>query len=236
MPTSTSNALGYTVQIPRARFTAFLVLVVLVLLINHLMLQFFYHQWDAGHWVLRDMFDVDEEENFPTCYSSFALLFSAGLLYAIASQKRREHDRFAPHWLGLSIIFLAMSIDEIAGMHEALNTVTEFPWTIPAAVVAAVVALIYLPFLIHLPKPTRIGFLLAGVLFAGGAIGVEHASDWYLEEQSMDSFGYSLLTLLEEGMEMFGVVLFINALLGYMQTGKAAEITLAVEETEFSPP
>lgn len=233
MPTSTSNALGYTVQIPRARFTAFLVLVVLVLLINHLMLQFFYHQWDVGHWLLRDMFDVDEEENFPTCYSSFALLFSAGLLYAIASQKRREQDRFAPHWLGLSIIFLAMSVDEIAGMHEALNTVTEFPWTKPAAVVAVVVAMIYVRFLLHLPVPTRNGFLVAGMLFTGGAIGVEHASDWYLEDQSMDSFGYSLLTVLEEGLEMLGVVLFINMLLGYMQAGgKAAMITLDVEETE----
>lgn len=236
MPDGDQNSTRYAVRIPRARFTGFLVLVVLVLLINHFMLQLFYYQWDAGHWVLRDLFDVDEEENFPTWYSSFALLFSAGLLYAIASQKRLQQDRFARHWLGLSVIFLAMSIDEIAGMHEALNTVTEFPWTKPAAVVAAVVALIYLPFLIHLPKPTRIGFLLAGMLFAGGAIGVEHASDWYLEEQSMDSFGYSLLTGLEEGMEMFGVVLFINALLGYMQTGNAAGITLSVEDTEFSPP
>ncbi len=233
MPTPNPDALPYTIQIPRARVTGFLVLVVLVLLINHVMLQVFHYQWDAGHWVLRDLFDVDEEENFPTCYSAFALLVAAGLLYAIACRKAREQDRFTRHWFVLGLGFLALSVDEVAGMHEALNTVTDFPWTIPAAFAVAVVAILYLKFLLHLPLPTRIGFLLAGMLFAGGAIGVEHASDWYLENHSMDTLGYNLLTALEEGLEMFGVVLFINSLLGYMDT-KNPSVSLVIEDNSES--
>ena len=223
------NSLPYTIQIPRARVTGFLVLVVLVLLVNHLMLQVFHYQWDAGHWVLRDLFDVDEEENFPTCYSAFALLISAGLLYVIACRKASEQDRFTRHWFGLALGFLVMSVDEVAGMHEALNTVTDFPWTIPAAVAVVVLVFVYFKFLLHLPLPTRIGFLLAGMLFAAGAIGVEHATDWYLENQSMDTLGYNLLTALEEGLEMFGVILFINSLLGYMDP-KTASVSLVIED------
>lgn len=229
MPTSTLDSLPYTIQIPRARVTSFLVLVVLVLLTNHVMLQFFHYQWEAGHWVLRDLFDVDIEENFPTCYSAFALLCSAGLLYAVACRKARENDRFTRHWFGLMLGFLAMSVDEIAGMHEALNTVTDFPWTIPAACVLLVVAALYVKFLLHLPLPTRVGFLLSGMLFAGGAVGVEHATDWYLENHSMDTLGYNLLTALEEGLEMFGVILFINILLGYMDPG-TTRVSFVVED------
>lgn len=233
MPTSNPDSLPYTIQIPRARLTCFLVLVVLVLLINHVMLQVFHYQWDAGHWVLRDLFDVDEEENFPTYYSAFALLIAAGLLYAIALRKASEQDRFTRHWFGLTLGFLAMSVDEVAGMHEALNTITDFPWTLPAAFAVLVVAILYLKFLLHLPLPTRIGFLLSGMLFAGGAIGVEHATDWYLENHSMDTLGYNLLTALEEGLEMLGVILFINSLLGYMDTNTPG-ISLLIEDKSES--
>lgn len=231
MTNSDPESMPYTILIPRARLTAFLVLVALVLLINHVMLQVFYYGWDAGHWLLRDMFDVDEEENFPTYFSSFILLLSAGLLYAISCRKAEEQDRFTRHWLGLSVIFLALSMDEVAGMHEAVNTVTDFPWTEPLAIVPVVVALIYVRFLIQLPVTSRIGFLAAGCLYVGGAIGVEHLTDWYLESHSMNALGYNLLTPLEEGMEMFGIILFINTLLGYMGR-ENARISLVIEQDD----
>ena len=50
----------------------------------------------------------------------------------------------------------------------------------------------------------------------------------------MDSLGYNLLTPIEEGMEMLGVVLFINVLLGFMlahtDAAKHVELRLIAEE------
>ncbi len=229
MPHPTLSPNSYSIRIPRAQFTSFLVLVVLVLLINHVMLQFFYYRLDAGHWVLRDMFDLDEEENLPTYYSSFALLVSAGLLATITLKKYQELDRFARHWFGLAAGFLAMSVDEVAGLHEALNTVMDIPWTAPAAVAIVIMALLYVRFLLHLPSRTRNGFFLAGMMFVGGAIVVEEATDWYLQSHSMHSLGYSLLVALEEGLEMFGIVLFINSLLEYMSPANVTVVQLEAE-------
>jgi len=220
----------YAIRIDRARFSALLVLVVLVLLANHVILQVLHYQWHLGHWVLRDLFDVDEEENFPTWFSAAVLLLCASLLYAIAAKKTRELDRFSRHWLFLSMAFVVMSVDEVAGIHEALNTVTDAPWTIPGAMIVTLAALFYVRFLTHLPVRTRVAFVLAGAMFVGGAVGVEHATDWYLESHDFDSLGYNLLTAVEEGMEMFGIALFIDALLGYMEAGKAAQVELVVEQ------
>lgn len=228
-PTSPRTA-PYIVRIARVRFVAFLILVVFVLLANHIMLQALYSQWDAGHWLLRDMFDVDEEENFPTFYSTFALLVSSALLYAIATQKIEQRERFANHWLGLSVAFLFLAVDEVAGMHEALNTVTDFPWTLPAVVLVAILGFVYAKFLLQLPTTTRYGFICAGLLFTGGAIGVEQASAWFGADQDMQSLNYNLFTAVEEGMEMFGVIVFINALLRYMEpTTSVINLPFAVE-------
>ena len=148
----------------------------------------------------------------------------------IRLQKSSQGDRFARHWFGLSAAFLALSIDEVAGVHEAINTVIDIPWTIPAAVVVAIIGMLYLPFLWHLPPATRRQTLLAGTLFVGGAVGVEHATDWFLANRTMDSLEYNLLTAAEEGLEMIGVVVFIHALLGYMGSGDTAGIEIASEE------
>ena len=42
---------------------------------------------------------------------------------------------------------------------------------------------------------------------------VEHFADYYIEAYTMKNFGYNMLTVFEESLEMIGVVLFIRALL-----------------------
>jgi hypothetical protein len=156
-------------------------------------------------------------------------LCAAGLLLIISWQKSRERDRFAKHWTVLSLAFFALSVDEVAGLHEALNTLIDIPWTIPAAALLAVLAIVYARFVLHLPAATRTGFFIAAALFVGGAVGVEHATDWYLIDGSMDSLGYNLLTALEEGLEMFGVVALIHTLLAYMSRNSTLLTQVVVE-------
>lgn len=210
--------------IPRQQLMTFLTLVVCVLLVNHVMLQWLHYHWGTGHWLLRDLFDVDEEENFPTWYASASLLFTSALLYAITSRTRRDRGKLLFQWRLLAFGFLLLSLDEVAGIHESINTVTDFPWTIPAAILAIVVLLPFSRFLWQLPRPTAIRFVIAGAIYLGGALGVEHLTDSYLARYEMDTLGYQLLTACEEGMEMAGVLVFINALLLFM----AADATVAV--------
>jgi len=235
MTPSSQPRVAYRVTIYPTRLTNLLVLAVLVLLANHVMLQVSHYQAGQGHWLVRQLFDVDEEDTIPTWFATALLLFCAQLLYAIATAKSRQANRFFRHWLGLAIGFLLLSIDEVAGLHEILNTAIDVPWTIPAAFLLAIVALAYVRFLLHLPAGCRIRFVLAGALFVGGAVGVEHATDGYWMEYGSDNLGYNLLTALEEGCEMFGIVLFISALLGYISQNEAHSIALGPMVEEQQP-
>jgi hypothetical protein len=64
------------------------------------------------------------DSSIPTWYASLALLLCSILLAAIAATKKRLGERYARHWGVLSGIFLILSIDEVAAIHETVGTVS----------------------------------------------------------------------------------------------------------------
>ncbi|MFP8877143.1 MAG: hypothetical protein VCB99_09590 [Myxococcota bacterium] len=64
-----------------------------------------------------------------------------------------------------------------------------------------------------LPSKIRFLFILAALIYVGGAVGVERATDWYDVHDLLDTLAYNLWTAVEETMEMAGVIVFIYALL-----------------------
>src|SRR5256885_4802293 len=64
------------------------------------------------------LFDLDAEANIPTWFSSALLLMCAMLLAANAAAKWKTRDRYTIHWIVLSVIFLYLSVDETAIIHE----------------------------------------------------------------------------------------------------------------------
>jgi hypothetical protein len=66
------------------------------------------------------LFDFNTEANIPTFYSSLALISCSILLAFIFLAHKRQGSSYKP-WRGLSIIFLFLSIDEIATIHEWVN-------------------------------------------------------------------------------------------------------------------
>ncbi|MFT4590663.1 MAG: hypothetical protein ACI8QF_004795 [Limisphaerales bacterium] len=73
-------------------------------------------------WLLRWIFDVDEEESVPTWYSARALLLTFSMLWINARAGCRAVGKL--HWrrYGLAGGFLLFSVDEIAGVHGPLRT------------------------------------------------------------------------------------------------------------------
>ena len=76
------------------------------------------------------------------------------------------------------------------------------------------VGLAYLPFLARLRRRTAVLFVIAGLVYVGGAVGVER---WTGDD--VNSLEYNMWTTLEEGLEMFGVILMIYAVLDHMRGG-----------------
>ena len=122
--------------------------------------RFGFHYWQLS------LFDLDEEESFGTWFNSGILLIAAALLVHQARVLRAQEGAWHRSWLVLGIGFLVLSVDEIAGMHEFVNTMMgDTPWTVIGFPILVLVALAYLPFLWHRRGPTGLLFLLAGVLF-----------------------------------------------------------------------
>ena len=203
-----------------ARTAAFLVVVMSILLIGHVLaLQANYN--DAlgikralgfEYWQIA-LFDLDEEESFGTWFSSAMLFFAALLFNAQAVRLRVAGDQMHRWWFVLALGFALMSVDEVVGLHEWINTLyDETLWGGLSAAIVVLVGLGFLPFLWRYRVRTSVLFILGGLLFSGGSVGVEQLSG-----TDINSLGYNMLTGLEEGMEMSGVILAIYAVLDLMR-------------------
>jgi hypothetical protein len=170
---------------------------------------------------------VDGEANIPSWFSSSLLLVAALLLGLIAAAERDMQSR-AIQWLVLGLIFLFLSLDETAQLHElsivpirdriGANGFLYYAWILPAGVCVSLFVLAYLRFLSQLPVRTRRLLLSAGAVYVGGALGVESISGWEAAIHGEYTLAYHLIVTLEELCEMMGVVLFIYALLDYLGT------------------
>lgn len=180
-------------------------------------------RFDLHYWQLA-VFDLDEEESFGTWFSS-GILFVAGLLLLNQARALRPNgDSEHRWWFVLGLAFVLLSVDEVVGMHELMNTLMEEdPWTVVGFPVLAVVGLSYLPFLWRYRGRTALLFVVAGLIYGGGAVGVEHFTD-----AEVNSLHYNMWTALEEGMEMSGVIVLIYAILDFMQGSTAAAVTAEV--------
>lgn len=127
-------------------------------------------------------------------------------------------------WFVLGLAFVFLSMDEVVGMRELMSTLMEEnPWTVVGFPVLAVVGLSYLPFLWRYRGRTALLFVLAGLIYGGGVVGVEHFTD-----AEVNSLHYNMWTALEERMEMFGVIVLIYAVLDFMQGDAAVAVTVEV--------
>jgi len=103
-----------------------------------------------------------------------------------------------------------------------------FAWVIPGGLFVLGFLLVYLRFLSRIPAETRRGFLLAGFVYCFGSLGMEMIDGRYASLHGVD-FTYSLMSLLEESLEMAGEILFLRALLAYI-AGHIGGLTFRLRE------
>lgn len=184
------------------RYAILLLCIALFLVTTHTALYIYNYTAAELPWLLLQLFDLDEEYNLPTWFSSFLLLNNAIVLFAIAQAGTATHNL---HWRILAAGFLLLSIDEVAGMHESINTAFEINWAIPAGILALLIGAAFIPFLLALPRKRAALFIAAGALYIGGAIIIELLS----EDMESESLQYMLAVAVEEGCEMLGAWLFL---------------------------
>jgi hypothetical protein len=184
-----------------------------------------------GHDTLKGfvhLFDLDAEQNIPTYFTVLLMIAVALLLSLIALLHRTARTRHAWPWVLLSIGFVYMGYDEVFAVHENLYVPVravlgdhiprfiQFAWVIPGAALVIVLAIVFRSFLFQLPRASRRAFALAATIYLGGALGGDlFLTGPYAALYGERNLAYSLLSTLEETLEMAGLIVFIWALVKY---------------------
>lgn len=194
------------------------------------------------------LFDLSGDLSIPAWYQSATILLCSVLLAVISIAKKEEEDTFASHWRGLAAVFLYLSIDEAAGIHETIGEtlnlkvtgethgLLHYTWVIFGASLALVIAVAYIKFLRHLPVKTMWLFILSGAIYVGGAIGVEMINARYDEIYGNLNLTYQLMTVVEECFEMVGIALFIYTLMSYIaaENPEMQTTTIYIGEKDYA--
>lgn len=193
-----------------------------------------------GH-SLRARFNLGGEGNIPAKYAALQLCMAAGLLLLLFHEARRAGRRFAWHWLVLAAVFMFLAIDEYFQVHERFSAPThrllgyenvlKFAWVLPYGALVAVFAAAFLRFWRELPRDARRGVALAAAVYVGGALGVEIIGSLIATRWGEESLLYALEVVVEEAMELAGIVLFITVLAGLLRD-RVGRITLQLDAAE----
>ncbi len=176
---------------------------------------------DQYTWI--HMFDLDGEATAPAWFQTEMLFVCAVLLWLIGSS-RGPRDGRARYWKFLAAVFVYLSADEDATLHETLgvwiskhvgHAMDVYAWLIPGIAFVIYMAIVSWKHLRTLPPAIRNGMLLAAVVYVLGAAGFD-----VIESQLDKLWGtlrFSMLTVVEETFEMAGLVIFIHVLLSYVK-------------------
>ena len=192
-----------------------------------------------------NLFDLKKEQSFGTWYTAFLLLLCSALSAVISYLKKSLGEPYVNHWRVLSVVFLYLSVDEGVTLHEKLGPQTRpylrsfgvelggllsHAWVIPAAGLLLVFVTAYLGFFLRLPARQRLLFLVSGLLYVGGAMGLEMVNGLVASifGGQKGTVGV-MIPVAEESLEMFGIVIFAYALLTYLGSYRR-EVTFRVRE------
>lgn len=215
-------------SISKAGVTRLLVVTVAVIHMLNVPAVIFNYDWQPSwgrHYI--SFFGVSGEGKLPTFYSGLTLLAAAALLCMIAKHERHRGGGFCRYWSALALIFTLMAMDELVSIHE-LGTATirshlgitggllYHAWVIPAMAFLLTMTAVYTRFLLALPARSRALFVTAGVIYVGGALGAEMAGGAWISAHG-HGLAYGVISTIEEILEMTGIVVFLYALLDYLE-------------------
>lgn len=176
---------------------------------------------------------VDTELNLPTFYNALLLLGATALLFIIFLMSRDEPS-VRSKWLSLALIFLFLSVDEVASLHEFLIHLVPrytglggsgflmFAWVIPYGAAFVLIVLYYLQFVLRLQRKIAVGFIFSAIVYVTGALGFEMIGSEIASTSGVQNLYYAGMATVEEGMEMTGLIMFIHYLFEYIKTKSAS--------------
>ena len=170
-----------------------------------------------------EWFDVNSERNVPTAWSTLLLLSSAVTAALLAVRSRSGSG-----WVLVAVTCAVLALDEAVELHERLGGLgasvaddrLHFAWVVPGGALACLVGLALLRALRRQPLVVRRRLLVAGAVYLTGALVLETVSGQALRLHGAGGKAYTLVTSVEEGLEMAGASLLLAALVLQLRQAK----------------
>ena len=185
-------------------------------------------QITTGHDVIYGLFrlfDLSHEANIPAWFSSNLLLAGAIVAGLVSAATRGAHGQ---GWKGIALVMAFFSLDEIAGFHERFvipqeyigpyGSIRNITWVFVGVVVTGALVALFLRTVLASPPPIRRAVLVAGAIYAGGALGMETIGGIWALRHGEVNWVHATCVMMEEGGEMLGATLFLDAGLRYLET------------------
>jgi hypothetical protein len=181
-------------------------------------------------------FNMDQEANFPTYFNTILLFMVAQTFFLMGKSKEGNNDfYFRTYWYFLSVIFVFLSIDELASIHEWFidliphvfgiggTGIFKFAWIVPYGIFVIALGFYSITFLLSLKKEYQVKYLIAGAVYISGAVIVEAFGGIVFEQnKGIPTFDYILFFVTpEETMEMLPLIYIINLNLKYLSDSEA---------------
>jgi len=173
------------------------------------------------------LFNLAGEANIPAWYKSSTLLLCSFFLFTIAAARRRDSSSYWSYWRDLGIVFLLLSVDEIAVIHRGLGLQLSaalqttgflyYAWVLVGIAFVALLSVFYAGFLKSLPVMPMYLFLFSGTTYVASALGLKMIEGWYLNRYGQGSLLFISLIVIRQFGEMASIVVFIYSLLSYMR-------------------
>lgn len=171
--------------------------------------------------------DVGSERNVPTAWSAL-LLLSCAVAAALLAVRGRGSAVPGSGWVLVAVTCAFLALDETFELHERLGGLgtavaddrLHFTWVVPGAALACVVGLVLLRRLRAQPAQVRRQLVVAGAVYLTGALVLETVSGQVLRLHGGGGKAYTLVSSVEEGLEMAGASLLLAALLLQLRHAK----------------
>lgn len=170
------------------------------------------------------MFDVNREGSLPSWYSASLWALAACLALLVGAAERGQH-RSSWRWTAMASVFLLLSLDEGASLHENIGDVLDlfihgegpfaWSWIFYGMALVIAVAIALWPLVMSLPRWALASFGGGAAIFVSGALGIEMYSAAIEEEtvEFLPGLNWPLILAAEEFLEMLGVIITIGTLL-----------------------
>ena len=171
------------------------------------------------------MFDLDMERNIPTLFSSLLLALGSLLFYLLSLIDNDKKEK--NYWRGLSLVFIFLSFDESAKIHEQIGDYVEkyvhldgyfyYPWVLVYGFGIILLAMIYMKFFWSMPRKVFWSFMAAATLYLTGAIVFDMIGGNEASQHGTTTILYSIYYTIEESLEMLGSIYLISILLKLLE-------------------